>query len=174
MLYLYPCKEQIHRVHVVVLCLPKGQKFKIGVDVWLFQQFRQQVVHFDGPENIEYNGNNGELQKRLSLLLLHGLKGLAGLLEGLCVRDIFVLPEWQQYPGYSRYFWSRRTCVYVAQGSPPQCNRGWINRRPSHSRGWNNPRLRCIGLIWLFLSGRKGSLHRLLGIQPPVLGRGEI
>lgn len=66
MLYLYPCKEQVHRIHVVVLCLPKGQKFKISIDVWLFQQFPQQVVHFDGPENIEYNGNNGELQKRLS------------------------------------------------------------------------------------------------------------
>lgn len=68
--YLYPSKEQVHCVHVVVLGLPKGQKFKIGVDVRLFQQFREQVVHFDSPENIEYNGNNGKLRKKLLFLLL--------------------------------------------------------------------------------------------------------
>lgn len=95
--YLYPSKEQVHCVHVVELGLPKGQKFKIGVDVRLFQQFHEQVVHFDSPENIECNGNNGELQNKLLFLLLLyllllGLKGQAGLLEGLCVRDIFVLP----------------------------------------------------------------------------------
>ena len=78
------------------------------------------------------------------------------------------LPLWQWCPGCSRCFWNRRTCVYAAQESPPQYNRGWINRRPSHSRGWSNPRWWCSESAWLFLSGRNWSLHRSLGIQPPT------
>lgn len=62
-LYLDPRKEQVHRSHVVVLCLPEGQELKIGIDTRIFQQFSKQVVHFDGSENVEDNGNNGELQR---------------------------------------------------------------------------------------------------------------
>lgn len=68
-LYLDPCKEQVHCIHVVVLCLPEGQKFKISVDTRVFQKFAKQVVHFDGSENIEYNGNDSELGRRIILLL---------------------------------------------------------------------------------------------------------
>lgn len=38
-LYLDPRKEQVHSIHVVVLCLPECQKFKISVDIRVFQQF---------------------------------------------------------------------------------------------------------------------------------------
>lgn len=62
--YLDPREEQVHRVHVVVLRLPEGQKFEIGVDVGLFQQLTEQAVHFDRPENIERDGHDGELRKR--------------------------------------------------------------------------------------------------------------
>lgn len=166
-LYLDPRKEQVHCIHVVVLCLPEGQKFKISVDVRFLQQFAKQLVHFDSSENIEHNGNDGELQRRIILLLW----GQAELEKITCLYEIknkIFLPLWQWYPVCSRCFWSRRTCVCAAQGSPPQHNRGWINRRPSHSRGWSNPKWRCIESVWLFLSGRKGSLHRSLGIQPPT------
>lgn len=78
------------------------------------------------------------------------------------------LPLWSQYPGCSRCFWNRRTCGFAAQESPLQHNRGWINRRLSRSRGWSNPSGWCSGSVWLFLSGRKGSLRRSLGIQPPT------
>ncbi len=67
-LYLDPRKEQVHCIHVVVLCLPEGQKFKISIDFRLFQQFAEQFVHFDGSENVEYNGNDGELGRRITLL----------------------------------------------------------------------------------------------------------
>lgn len=67
-LYLDPGKEQVHSIHVVVLCLPECQKFKISIDIRLFQQFAEQLVHFDGSENIEYNGNNSELGRRIILL----------------------------------------------------------------------------------------------------------
>lgn len=66
-LYLDPCKEQVHCIHVVVLCLPEGQKFKISVDFGLFQQFAKQLVHFDSSEYIEYNSNDGELERRIIL-----------------------------------------------------------------------------------------------------------
>lgn len=61
--YLDPCKEQVHSIHVVVLCLPESQKFKIGIDTRVTQQFTKQVVHFDGPEYVKYDGNNGKLGK---------------------------------------------------------------------------------------------------------------
>ena len=63
--YLDPRKEQVHCIHVVVLRLPEGQKLKIRVDTGLFQQFAKQLVHFDSSENVEYNGNDGELGKRI-------------------------------------------------------------------------------------------------------------
>lgn len=78
------------------------------------------------------------------------------------------LPLWWQYPECSRCFWSMRTCVYVAQGSPPRHNRGWINRRTSHSPGWRNPTCRYIESVWPSVSGRKEWHLRSLGIQPPV------
>lgn len=62
-LYLDPGKEQVHSVHIVVLRLPEGKKLKISVDLRVLQQFAQQVVHFDCSENIECDGNHGELQK---------------------------------------------------------------------------------------------------------------
>lgn len=68
-LYLDPRKEQVHCIHVVVLCLPEGQKLKISIDTRIFQQFSKQVVHFDSAENVEYNGNNRELQRKIILLL---------------------------------------------------------------------------------------------------------
>lgn len=68
-LYLDPRKEQVHCIHIVVLCLPEGQKLKISVDIRIFQQFSKQVVHFDSSENVEYNGNDGELQRQIILLL---------------------------------------------------------------------------------------------------------
>lgn len=68
-LYLDPRKEQVHCVHVVVLRLPEGEKLKISVDIRVLQQFAQQVVHFDRSENIERNGNHGELQKGRIVLL---------------------------------------------------------------------------------------------------------
>lgn len=44
--------------------MPECQEFKIGIDVRLFQQSAKQLVHFDGAENIEYDGDNGELERR--------------------------------------------------------------------------------------------------------------
>jgi len=49
--------------------LPECQEFKVGVDSRLFQQFAEQVVHFDGPEDVEDNGNDGELGRRTGLLI---------------------------------------------------------------------------------------------------------
>lgn len=68
LLYLDPGKEQVHCIHVVVLCLPEGQKFKISVDTRFVQQFAKQFVHFDSSENIEYDGDDGELGRRIILL----------------------------------------------------------------------------------------------------------
>lgn len=60
-LYLDPCEKQVNRIHVVILGLPECQKFKIWIDVRIFQQIPKQAVHFDGPKYIEYDGNNGKL-----------------------------------------------------------------------------------------------------------------
>lgn len=65
--YLDPCKEQVHCIHVVVLCLPESQKFKISIDARVVQQIAKQVVHFDGSEYIENDGNNGKLGRRIIL-----------------------------------------------------------------------------------------------------------
>lgn len=59
--HLDPGKEQVHCIHVVVLRLPEGEKLKIGIDSRFFQQVAEQLVHFDGAENIEGNGNHGQL-----------------------------------------------------------------------------------------------------------------
>lgn len=67
-LYLDPGEEQIHCIHVVVLGLPECQKFKISIDIGLIQQFAEQFVHFHGAENIKYDGDNGELERREMLM----------------------------------------------------------------------------------------------------------
>lgn len=84
-----------------------------------------------------------------------------------CLNHLF-LPIWQQCLVCSRCYWNRRTCVFSAQESPPQCSRRWIHRRATRSLGWSSPRSLCSESVWLFGSGRKGLLHRSLGIQPPT------
>lgn len=68
LLYLDPRKEQVDSIHVVVLCLPECQEFKIGVDIWLLQQFAKKLVHFDRTEHIECDGNHGQLRKKSALV----------------------------------------------------------------------------------------------------------
>lgn len=59
--HLDPGKEQVHCIHVVVLRLPEGQELKIRIDARFLQQVAEQLVHFDGAENVEGDGNHGEL-----------------------------------------------------------------------------------------------------------------
>lgn len=64
MFYLDPRKEQVHCVHVVVLCLPEGQKFKISVNARVTQERAKQAVDFDRSEYVEDDGDDGKLGKR--------------------------------------------------------------------------------------------------------------
>ena len=59
--YLYPSEEQVDCIHIIVLCLPECQELKVGIDVWLLQKFAQQLVYFDGAENVEHHRNDGKL-----------------------------------------------------------------------------------------------------------------
>ena len=61
--YFYPGKENHDSDHVVVLHLPVGEKFEIGVDFGFPKQLFQQRVDFHGPIDVKSHGYQRQLRK---------------------------------------------------------------------------------------------------------------
>lgn len=64
--YLDPGKEEVHGIHVVVLCLPEGEELKVSIHVWLLQELPHQPIHLKGSEYVEAHSHNGELSSERS------------------------------------------------------------------------------------------------------------
>lgn len=62
-LYLDPSKKQVYSIHVVVLSLPKCQKFKICIAGRVLQYASKELVYFDSPEYVEDDSNSSKLWK---------------------------------------------------------------------------------------------------------------
>lgn len=59
--YLDPGKEEVDRIHIVVLCLPEGEELEVSIHVWLLQELPHQPIHLQSSEYVEAHSHNGEL-----------------------------------------------------------------------------------------------------------------